>query len=144
MSSPDSGRKIIVSYTDVHEANKRVDVCVTDVEELVRMLFDIQQRSSETGCYAGVNMRDNNGNEFGIALAGSEWAIFCSDPGVTYSKFSIGKPNAFGSLEVGFQQLEFIPKKHFIPVEKAVDAARVWFDTGELSKAVEWECQRLI
>jgi hypothetical protein len=94
--------------------------------------------------FVGVNVNDRSNNGLAIGLADDKWAVLFGDAEAKELFYSLGDSNAEGDVELCFEQWEVLPRKYFIPVDKAVEVIRTWFTTGELSKDIEWERRSLL
>jgi hypothetical protein len=141
--SPQATGGVTLSYTEDRPGSKRVTEQVSAFDQLVKRLYEIQ--ASRVGAlFIGVNLEDRSDNELAIGLADEVWAVLYSDPQHTHLTYSVGDSNAEGDVELCFEQWEVLPRKYFIPVDKAVEVIRTWFTTGELSKDIEWERRSLL
>jgi hypothetical protein len=134
---------VTLSYTEDRPGYKRIVEPISTVDTLIKRLREIQL-SKLSDLFIGVNVTDKSNNGLAIGLADDQWAILYGDAQVTQLFYSLGDSKAEGELELRFEQWEVLPKKYFIPANKAVEVIRTWFTTGELSKDIEWEYRSLL
>jgi hypothetical protein len=90
------------------------------------------------GPVSGVHY-NTSGDCFAIGLAVEGWLLIFDDHTHTNMRYSLGDGQADGNAEYIFQQRECLQVRYLIPPETALDALRMWLETGELSDAVKWE-----
>jgi hypothetical protein len=142
-TSPESTGGVTLSYTEDRPGYRRVVEHFGAFGPLVKRLFEIQS-SRVAELFIGVNLEDKSDNELAIGLGDKGWAVLYSNPQHTEMFYSLGSPDAQGDVELRFEQWEVLPRKHFVPVDKAIDVIRTWFTTGELSKDIPWQRQSLL
>jgi hypothetical protein len=141
-TSPQITGGVTLSYTEDKPGYKRIVEHISTFDKLLNRLHEIQgNRSSDL--FIGVNLEDKSDHELAIGLADGTWAVLYCDPPHTELFYSLGDAEAEGDVELRFEQWEVLPRKYFIPVDKAIDGIRTWFTTGELSKSIRWERQSL-
>ena len=137
-TSPQPTGGVTFSFTEDRPGHKRIVEQIGDFDQLLKRLHDVQaSRVSEL--FIGVNLEDKVDNELAIGLADSKWALLYSDPQHTVLFYSLGDADAEGDIELRFEQWEVLPRKYFLPIDKAAEVIRTWFTTGELSKDIQWE-----
>lgn len=142
-TSPQSNGGVTLSFTEDKPGYRRVVEHINAIDQLLKRLSDIQA-SRVSDLFIGVNVNDKSNNGLAIGLADDRWAVLFGDAGATELFYSLGDADAEGDVELRFEQWEVLPKKFFIPVEKAIDVIHTWFTTGELSKNIEWERRSLL
>lgn len=141
--SPQATGGVTLSYTEDKPGHKRVVERISTFNQLSKRLYDIRA-SKVSDLFIGVNLEDGSDNELAIGLADGLWSVLYSDPQHTELFYSLGDTGAEGNVELRFEQWEVLPRKTFIPVDKAIEVIRTWFTTGELSKDIQWERQSLL
>jgi hypothetical protein len=142
-TSPQATGGVTLSYTEDKPGHRRVVEHITTADELVKRLHEIQTtRVSEL--FIGVNLEDQSGHELAIGLADSSWAVLCGDAQHTELFYSLGDAEAQGDVELRFEQWDVLPRRSFLPVDRAVEVICTWFATGELSRDVQWERHSLL
>lgn len=141
--SPQATGGVTLSYTEDKPGHKRVVEHIRTFDTLVQRLREIQS-SRASDLFLGVNVDDKSNNGLAIGLADDGWAVLFGDAQATYLFYSLGDANAEGDVELCFEQWEVLPRKYFIPIEKAIEVIRTWFTRGELSKDIEWEHRSLL
>jgi hypothetical protein len=134
--------KAVLSYTEGKQL-VRISESIEDIDFLEQRLENIQKETS-SGLLIGVYLRDLQKNCLGVALDDAQWALIYSDANASFCCFSVGDRSAQGQVEVRFEQLEYIPKWCFVSKGRGLSIVRKWFSQGELSKEIEWECERLV
>jgi len=143
LRSPEATGGVTLGHTEDRPGFKRVVEHIAAFDVLLKRLFEIES-SRVSNLFIGVNVTDKFNNGLAIGLAEGKWAVLCGDAPATYLYYSLGDVDARGDVELRFEQWEVLPRKYFVPVEKAVSVIRTWFDTGELSKEIEWEHRSLL
>lgn len=143
VTSPQAAGGVKLSYTQDRPEGKRLIEQISTFEALVKRLQEIQA-SRVSDLFIGVNLDDKSNNGLAVGLADEKWAVLYGDAEATYLFYSLGDANAEGDVELCFEQWEVLPRKYFIPVDKAIEVIREWFMTGELSKDIEWERRSLL
>jgi hypothetical protein len=143
VASPQAAGGVSLSYTAHRPGYKRVVEHISMFDMLVKRLHEIQA-SRVSDLFIGVNLDDKSNNGLAVGLADDSWAVLYGDAQATYLFYSLGDADAEGDVELCFEQWEVLPRKYFIPIDKAVEVIRTWFTTGELSKDIQWERQSLL
>jgi hypothetical protein len=142
-TSPQTSGGVTLSFTEDKPGYRRVVEHINAFDQLLKRLYDIQA-SRVSDLLIGVNVNDKSNNGLAIGLADETWAVLFGDAGATELFYSLGDADAEGDVELRFEQWEVLPKRFFIPVERAIEVIRTWFSTGELSKDIEWERRSLL
>jgi hypothetical protein len=142
-TSPQTSGGVTLSFTEDKPGYRRVVEHINTVDQLLKRLYDIQA-SRASDLFIGVNVNDTSNNGLAIGLADDKWAVLFGDAGATELFYSLGDADAEGDVELRFEQWEVLPRKYFIPVEKAITAIRIWFTTGALSRDIQWERMSLL
>ena len=142
-TSPQATGGVTFSFTEDRPGHKRVVEQIGDFDQLLKRLHDVQA-SRESDLFIGVNLEDKADNGLAVGLADETWAVLFGDAGATELFYSLGDADAEGDVELRFEQWEVLPRKYFIPIDKATEVIRTWFTTGELSKDIQWERMSLL
>src|SRR5579859_781527 len=134
-NSPQSTGGVTLSYTEDRPGHHRVVEHINAADELVRRLYEIQA-TRICDLFIGVNLEDRLGNGLAVGLADDKWAVLYGDAQHTEIVYSLGDPQAEGDIELRFEQWDVLPRKSFLPVNRAIDVIRAWFATGELSRDI--------
>ena len=140
---PQTSGGVLLSFTEDKPGYRRVVEHINAIDHLLKRLNDIQA-SRVSDLFIGVNVNDMANNGLAIGLADAMWAVLFGDAEATELSYSVGDADAEGDIELRFEQWEVLPRKSFLPVEKATEVIRTWFTTGELSKNIEWERRSLL
>jgi len=141
--SPQATGGVTLSYTEDRPGYKRVVEPISAFDTLLKRLYEIQARRMSK-LFIGANLDDKSNDGLAVGLADDKWAVLYGDAQATYLFYSLGDSNAEGDVELRFEQWEVLPRKYFIPVDKAIEVIRTWFMTGELSNDIQWERQSLL
>lgn len=141
--SPQDAGGVTLSYTEDRPGYKRIVEQVGTFDALVKCLREIQAGRT-SNLFIGVNVDDKSNNGLAIGLADDSWAVLYGDAQATYLCYSLGDANAEGDIYLRFEQWEVLPRKYFIPIDRAIEVIRAWFTKGELSTDIEWERQSLL
>jgi hypothetical protein len=134
---------VTLSYTADRPGYKRIVEQIKKFDTLMKRLHEIQA-SRVSNLFIGVNLDDESKNGLSVGLADHRWALLYGDAQATFLFYSLGDADAEGNVELRFEQWEVLPRKYFIPVDKATEAIRTWFTTGDLSKDIQWERMSLL
>jgi Immunity protein Imm1 len=74
-----------------------------------------------------------------VGMGNGEWMI-CYFPGQSGGSnlYSLGDPEAQGTVTFYFGDHSLVSRKHLIPKEVALKVARQWFERGTLSDEITW------
>jgi hypothetical protein len=137
--SPQASGGVTLSYTEDKPGHKRVVERIDTFDGLLQRLYDIQA-SKVSDLFIGVNLEDAAHNALAVGLADEGWAVLSAGPQFTELLYSLSEAaDAEGDIALRFEQWEVLPRKYFLPVDKAIEVIRTWFATGELSRAIRWE-----
>ena len=127
-----------LSHTQIESPHKRINQRIETFSQLTLRLNEL--KTSRVGqCFMGVHLHNASGDCFAIGLAGEGWLLIFDDHTHTTMRYSLGDGLAAGNVEYLFQQWESVPSRYLIPLDTALDALRVWMETGKLIEAVRWE-----
>src|SRR4051794_39261603 len=124
--SPRATGGVTLSYTEDKPGHKRVVERISTFDQLVKRLYDIQA-SKVSDLFIGVNLEDGSDHELAIGLADGLWSVLYSDPQHTELVCSLGNTDAEGDVELRFEQWEVLPRKYFLPADRAIEVIHTWF-----------------